>query len=155
MGLTVLAAVRPDDINVALLVHVLGAMVLVGALVTAATAGIVGWRDEAVTLRRLSYKTLLFVALPAFVVMRIGAEWIYSKEQFDELPEDPGWIGIGYVTSDLGGLLLLIALILGGIGLRRSRTGGGGGLLKASSVIATLLVAVYIVAVWAMGGKPD
>jgi hypothetical protein len=155
MGLTVLAAVRPDDVNVALLVHVLGAMVLVGALVTAATAGIVGWRDEAVTLRRLSYKTLLFVALPAFVVMRIGAEWIYSKEQFDELPEDPGWIGIGYVTSDLGGLLLLIALILGGIGLRRSRTGGGGGLLKASSVIATLLVAVYIVAVWAMGGKPD
>ena len=155
MGVTVLAAVRPDDVNVALLVHVLGAMVLVGALVTAATAGIVGWRDEAVTLRRLSYKTLLFVALPAFVVMRIGAEWIYSKEQFDELPEDPGWIGIGYVTSDLGGLLLLIALILGGIGLRRSRTGGGGGLLKASSVIATLLVAVYIVAVWAMGGKPD
>jgi hypothetical protein len=155
VGVTVLAALRPDDINVALLVHVLGALVLVGALVTAATAGIVGWRDEAATLRRLSYKTLLFVALPAFVVMRIGAEWIYSKEQLDELPEDPGWIGIGYVTSDLGGLLLLIALILGGIGLRQSRSGGGAGLLKASSVIATLLVAVYIVAVWAMGGKPD
>jgi hypothetical protein len=155
VGVTVLAAIRPDDINVALLVHVLGALVLVGALVTAATAGIVGWRDEAATLRRLSYKTLLFVALPAFVVMRIGAEWIYSKEQLDELPEDPGWIGIGYVTSDLGGLLLLIALILGGIGLRQSRSGGGAGLLKASSVIATLLVAVYIVAVWAMGGKPD
>jgi hypothetical protein len=155
VGVTVLAAIRPDDINVALLVHVLGALVLVGALVTAATAGIVGWRDEAATLRRLSYKTLLFVALPAFVVMRIGAEWIYSKEQLDELPEDPSWIGIGYVTSDLGGLLLLIALILGGIGLRQSRSGGGAGLLKASSVIATLLVAVYIVAVWAMGGKPD
>jgi hypothetical protein len=153
--MTVLAAVRPDDVNVALLVHVLGALVLVGALVTAATAGIVGWRDEAATLRRLSYKTLLFAALPAFVVMRIGAEWIYSKEQLDELPEDPGWIGIGYVTSDLGGLLLLIALILGGIGLRQSRSGRGAGLLKASVVIATVLVAVYIVAVWAMGGKPD
>ncbi len=153
--MTVLAALRPDDIDVALLVHVLGAMVLVGALVTAATAGIVGWRDEAVTLRRLSYKTLLFVAFPAFIVMRIGAEWVYSKEQLDELPEDPGWIGIGYATSDLGGLLLLLALILGGIGLRQSRAGGGGGLLKASSVLATLLVAIYIVAVWAMGGKPD
>jgi hypothetical protein len=155
VGVTVLAALRPDDIDVALLVHVLGAMVLVGALVTAATAGIVGWRDEAVTLRRLSYKTLLFVGLPAFIVMRIGAEWVYSKEQLDELPEDPGWIGIGYVTSDLGGLLLLLALILGGIGLRQSRSGGSGGLLKASSVIATLLVAIYIVAVWAMGAKPD
>jgi len=155
MGVTVLAAIRPDDINVALLVHVLGAMVLVGALVTAATAGIVGWRDEAATLRRLSYKTLLFVAFPAFIVMRIGAEWIYSKEQLDELPEDPGWVEMGYVTSDLGGLLLLVALILGGVGLARSRSGGGGGLLKASSVIATLLVAVYIVAVWAMGAKPS
>ena len=50
--------------------------------------------------------------------------------------------------------MLLIALILGGIGIRKSRSGGGGGLLKASSVIATLLVAVYVVAVWAMGGKP-
>lgn len=154
--MTVLAAVRPDDIDVALLVHVFGAMVLVGALVTAAAAGIVGWRDdEAATLRRLSYKTLLFVAFPAFIVMRIGAEWIYSKEQLDELPEDPDWIEIGYVTSDLGGILLLLALVLGGIGLRRSRSGGGGGLFKASSVIATLLVAVYIIAVWAMGGKPS
>ena len=155
MGLTVLAAVRPDDVNVALLVHVLGAMVLVGAVVTAATAGIVGWRDETGGLRRLSYKTLLFVALPAFIVMRIGAEWVYSKEQLDELPEDPGWIGIGFITSDLGGLLLVVALVLGGIGLRRSRTGGGTGLLQASSVIATLLVALYVVAVWAMGAKPS
>lgn len=153
--MTVLAAIRPDDINVALLVHVLGAMVLVGALVTAATAGIVGWRDEAATLRRLSYKTLLFVAFPSFVVMRIGAEWIYSAEQLDELPETPGWVDLGYVSSDLGGIFLLLALILGGIGLRQSRSGGGGGLLRASSVIATLLVAVYIVAVWAMGAKPS
>lgn len=152
--MTVLAALRPDDIDVALLVHVLGAMVLVGALVTAATAGIVGWRDEAATLRRLSYKTLLFVALPAFIVMRVGAQWVYSKEQLDELPEDPDWVGIGFITSDLGGILLLLALVLGGIGLARSRSGGGGGLLKASSVLATLLVAVYVVAVWAMGAKP-
>ncbi len=153
--MTVLAAIRPDDINVALLVHVLGAMVLVGGLVTAAAAGIIGWRDETAALRRLSYKTLLFVALPAFVVMRVGAQWVYSKEQLDELPEDPGWIGIGFITSDLGGLLLLVALVLGGIGLRRSRTGGGSGLLQASSVIATLLVALYVVAVWAMGAKPS
>lgn len=153
--MTMLAAIRPDDVDVALVVHVLGAMVLVGALVTAATAGIVGWRDESATLRRLAYKALLFVGLPAFVVMRIGAEWVYRKEQLDELPEDPDWIGIGYLTSDLGGLLLLLALVLGGVGLARSRSGGGGGLLRASSVIATLLVAVYVVAVWAMGGKPD
>ena len=146
---------RPDDINVALLVHVLGAMVLVGGLLTAASAAIIGWRDEGIALRRFSYKTLLWVAFPAYIVMRVGAQWVEVKENLDDLAEDPAWLGIGYITADLGGLLLIIALILGGIGLRRSRNGGGGaGLLKATGVIATLLVAVYIVAVWAMGGKP-
>ena len=38
--------------------------------------------------------------------------------------------------------------------MRKSRAGGGTGLLKTSSVIATLLVAVYVVTVWAMGAKP-
>jgi hypothetical protein len=145
---------RSDSISVALLVHVLGAMVLVGGLATAATAGIVGWRDEAAGLRRFSYWTLLAVAFPGYIVMRIGAQWTASKEHLDNLPSDPTWLGIGYVTADAGAALLLIALILGGIGLRRSRSGGGGRWLKASSVLATLLVAVYIVSVWAMGAKP-
>ncbi len=149
-----LAAVRPDDVNLALLVHVVGAVVLVGALVTASTAAIVGWRDETGMVRRLSYKTLLFVGLPSWIVMRVGAQWVYAEENLDELAEDPGWLVIGFITAELGGLLLLIALILGGIGLRRSRSGGGGGLLKASAVIATVLLALYVIAVWAMGGKP-
>lgn len=148
-----LAAVRPDDINLALLVHVLGAMVLVGGLVTASTAGIVGWRDEAADLRRVSYKTLLAVVLPGYVVMRVGAEWTYLEENLDDAP-DQVWVGIGYITADLGAVLLLVALILGGIGLRRSRSGKGDRLLKTSSVIATLLLAAYVVAVWAMGAKP-
>jgi hypothetical protein len=145
---------RSDSINVALLVHVFGAMVLVGGLVTAAGSAIVGWRDEGEALRRFSYWTLLAVALPGFIVMRIGAGWVQSKEHLDNLPNDPAWLSIGMGTADGGGLLLVIALILGGIGLRRSRTGGGSGLLKASSVIATVLVAAYIVTIWAMGAKP-
>jgi hypothetical protein len=129
-------------------------MVLMGGLVTAAGSAIVGWRDEGAMLRRFSYWTLLAVAFPGYIVMRIGAQWTASKEHLDNLPNDPSWLGIGYITADAGALLLLIALIVGGIGLRRSRNGGGGGLLKASSVIATLLVAVYIVTVWAMSAKP-
>jgi hypothetical protein len=145
---------RSDSVNLALLVHVAGAMVLLGGLVTASAMAIAGWRDEAVTLRRLSYWTLLAVAFPGYIVMRIGAQWVESKEHLDNLPNDPTWLGIGYITADGGALLLLIALILGGIGMRKLRSGGGGGLLKASSVIATVLVAVYIVTVWAMGAKP-
>ncbi len=143
---------RPDATSFALFVHVAGAMVLVGGLLTAAAATLIGWRDEAVALRRFSYRTLLAVALPGYIVMRIGAQWVQSEEFPDSY--DPTWLGIGYMTADGGAVLLLIALILGGLGLRKSREGGGGGLLKASGAIATLLVAVYVVTIWAMGAKP-
>jgi hypothetical protein len=146
---------RPDSISLALFVHVVGAVVLVGGLVTAAGAAIVGWKDEAADLRRFSYWTLLAVALPGWIVMRVGAGWVESKEHLDNLKDTPAWLDIGYTTAEGGGLLLLIALILGGIGVRRSRTGGGTGLLKASSVIATILVAAYVITIWAMGGKPS
>ena len=87
--------------------------------------------------------------------MRIGAQWIYSESVYDNLPEDPTWIGIGFIVADVGALLVLIALILGGIGVRRLRDGKGTGLLKAAMVIAWVVLAAALVAVWAMSGKPD
>ena len=143
---------RSDSIDIALFVHVIGAMVLLGGLLTASTASLVGWKDESVALRRFSYRTMLAVALPGYIVMRIGAQWVETEEKLEDA--DFAWLTIGYITADIGALLLLIALIVGGIGIRKSRTGGGGGLLKTSGVIATLLVAAYVVTVWAMGAKP-
>ena len=143
---------RPDAISIAVFVHVLGAMVLVGGVVTAAGASLIGWRDESVALRRFSYRTLLTVALPAWFVMFGGAMWASSKEHLDDA--ETAWLTIGHIAAEGGGLLLLIALILGGIGVRRSDGGGGSGLIKASGAIATFLVAVYILAIWAMGAKP-
>ena len=88
--------------------------------------------------------------------MRAGAEWIASREGWNEKGvSDPTWLGIGRVVADLGGLLLLIALIVGGIGVRRLREGRGSGLLRATLVVAIILLAAYVVAVWAMAGKPD
>jgi hypothetical protein len=153
--MSVLASIRPNDIDLALFVHVAGAMLLVAGLLTAAVAGFVGWRDEAPTLRRFSVMTLLAVALPGWIVMRVGAEWTYSKEHLDSLSSDPVWLGLGFTIADGGGALLLIALIVGGIGMRRSRQGKGDGLLRASGAIAALLVVFYAVAVWAMGAKPS
>lgn len=151
--MSLLAAIRPDSWNWALLVHVAGAMILVGGLLTAGGAAALARRYETGTLLRFSYLTLAAVALPGFVIMRAGAQWIYDKEGFTG--DDPTWIGIGFVTSDLGALLLLIALVLGGVGLRRSRRGGGEGLLRTSGIIALVLLALYVVAVWAMAGKPS
>jgi hypothetical protein len=154
----VLAAIRPDDWNFPLLLHVFGALTLVGALTTAVALQFVAWRTDRLELGRLAFRTLLFIAFPAWWVMRIGAEWIYSKENLDALPEDPDWLGIGYITADLGGILLLISIILAWLNvrsLRKSEGTGGGGLGKAATVIATLVLLAYIVAVWAMAGKPD
>jgi hypothetical protein len=85
--------------------------------------------------------------------MRAGAAWIYDKEGFGG-DDDPAWIGIGFMTADGGALLLIVALILGGIGFRRARRGAGDGLLRASGIIALVLLAAYVVTVWAMAGKP-
>jgi hypothetical protein len=151
--MTVLAAIRPDSWNFPLFLHVLGAMVLVGGTLTTAASLAFARGDNG--LLRLGYWSLLAVALPGYIVMRIGAQWIYSKEGLDDAPDDPAWVGIGFIVADLGALLLLIALIVGGIGVYRLRTERGQGLLKVSMVIAVLLLAAYVVAIWAMGAKPD
>jgi hypothetical protein len=152
---SIVAAARPDSWDFPLFVHVLGAMVLVGGLLTGASA-LTFARGDARFLR-LGYWTLLLVALPGYIVMRIGAQWIYTK--YDAvLPEgsnDPAWVGIGFIVADLGALLVLIALIVGGIGVRRLRDGKGAGLLKVTMVLAWLVLAAALVAVWAMSGKPN
>jgi ABC-type maltose transport system permease subunit len=150
---SVLALSRPTEWNFPLFLHVFGAMVLVGGLL--AGASLITYARGDVRSLRLGYWTLLAVAFPGYIVMRIGAQWIYSKEGWEDLGDDPTWIGIGFIVADIGALLVLIALILGGIGVRRLRNGGGTGLLKAAMVIAWVVLAAALVAVWAMSGKPD
>lgn len=65
------------------------------------------------------------------------------------------WLGIGFIVADLGGLILLVSLIAGGVGVRRLRAGKGSGLLKVTMVLSLLMLAAYLVAVWAMAGKPS
>ena len=153
--ISLLAAHRPTDWNLPLFVHVLGAMILVGGLL--AGASLITFARGDTRFLRLGYWALLLVALPGYLVMRIGAQWIYSKEGWDDLPdaEIPTWIDLGFIIADLGALLTVIALVVGGIGVRRLRDGKGAGLLKATMVIAWLVLAAALVAVWAMSGKPD
>lgn len=147
-----LAAMRPDSWNLPLFIHVLGAMILVGGLLTTTIAVLVARGDARVL--RLGAMTLFFVCLPGWFVMRGGAVWIASREHLDNLKDTPTWLGIGFAAAEGGGLLLLISLVLAGIGVRRERKGGGTGLLKVSLFISVLLLAAYVVAIWAMGAKP-
>jgi hypothetical protein len=150
---SVLAAVRPDEWNFPLLVHVLGAMILVGGLLSAAS--LLAFARGNTDLLRLGYWTLVVVALPGYVIMRTGAQWIYSREGWDDIDDGPTWISIGFIVADLGALLMLITLVVGGVGVYRLRDGKGEGLLKAAMAISVLILAAALVAVWAMAGKPD
>jgi hypothetical protein len=152
--MSVLAQVRPDSWNFPLLLHVGGAMILVGAVLTATSALVVARGD--VALLRLGYRALLLIGLPGYVLMRVGAEWIADKEGFNAkgAPE-PAWLDIGRIVADGGALLLVIALIVGGMGASRLRKGAGGeGLLRATLVISIILLVAFTAAVWAMSGKP-
>ena len=151
--MSVLAAIRPDSWNFPLLLHVLGAMILVGGTLTGASA--LAFARGTAPILRLGYYSLLAVALPGWVLMFASAHWIYSKEGLDEGAIESAWIAIGFVVAEAGGVLLLISLVLGGIGMRRLKSGRGSGLLKATLVISLLLIAAYVVAIWAMSGKPD
>ena len=151
------AAGRTAHVGVPLFVHVLGAMMLIGTLLFVATAIVLGWRRddaaEASALTRQGLRVLLMGVLPAYIVMRVGAQWVESAEKFPD-NYDPTWLGVGYITADAGALLILISVILSALGLRKLRGGGGLGLARAVGVISILLLAAYVVAVWAMSGKP-
>ena len=151
--MTTIAAIRPDEWSFPLFLHVLGAMTLVGALLTSASALAFARGNE--PMLRLGYWSLLAVGLPSYVVMWAAAHWIYSKEGLDDSPIDSAWVGIGFAVAEVGAVLFVISLILGGVGIRRLRIGTGAGFLKATTVISLVLLAAFVVAAWAMSAKPE
>jgi hypothetical protein len=146
------ATIRPDSWNLPLFVHVAGAMVLVGALVVvvATMAGALRRGDGVEVLTGLAFRSLLIGVIPAYIVMRVGAEWIAAEE---DVPDDADWIGIGYSTADGGLLLTIIAAVLAWRAARRGAAGPGG-LGRAVLVLAAVLIVAYAVAIWAMTSKP-
>jgi hypothetical protein len=157
-GLSTLASItRPDSWDLALFVHIIGAMILVGALTLSAVSLIAAWRSGSAGLTKLGFMALFYGALPGYVVMRAGAQWIAHKEGLDNDDVDLSWINIGFSVSDLGLLLLVISLVIGGIAVRRINRGEGGA-PSISARIATGLVSLFLiaslVAVWAMTVKP-
>ena len=152
--MTIVATVRPDSWDFPLFLHVLGAMILVGGLLAGASSLALARGD--VRFLRLGYRSLLAVALPGWFLMRIGAEWIASREGWNATGvPTPTWLSIGFILADAGGFILLVSLIVGGIGVRRLRAGQGATLLRTTLVLSVLLLGVYVVAVWAMAGKPS
>ena len=83
-----------------LFLHVLSAMLLFGAVLTAFTALLAGHRSVA-------FRCLL-VAVPAWVAMRVCGAWIYSHEK--DAYHGAQWLGIGMGIADGGLIVLLLAI---------------------------------------------
>jgi hypothetical protein len=152
--MTELAIIRPDDWNLPLFLHTLGAMVFVGALTLSSVSLIAAWRSNSPALTRLAYMTLFSGALPSYIVFRVGSEWIVDKEGLSDA--DLAWIDIGYMVSDTGALLLIISLVIGGISMRRMKRGQAASPIAARIVtgLVSLVLIANLVAVWAMTTKP-
>jgi hypothetical protein len=153
--MTLLAAIRPDDWNLPLFLHLVGGMTLVGVLLLVAVSLAGAGRGGSVGTVRLGFRGLLFAALPAWILMRVTAEWLASEENLDE--DTPAWVDVGYMTSDTSLLLLIAATVCAGIAARRAARGGprGSGLNTTVAVLAAIALIAYVVAIWAMTTKPS
>lgn len=138
------AAARPDNLDFALFVHVAGATVLVGALVTALVFSVSGSPS------RLTFRALLWTAVPSWFVMYAGALWIADKEGLNDIAEEPDWLGIGHMTADLSFLFIAIAVIIAGLSARKA----GKTSTWVSALISVCLI-LSLIAIWAMTTKPS
>lgn len=136
--------------NSALFLHILGATVLFGAMIVLVTLVVVARHKPDVS--RLLFRIWWALIVPAFIVMRVAAEWVLSSEKKD-IPglDDKGWVGVGFFVADFGVVLLLI------IGIAAFRASRGEGRARAATVagaVGALYLIALAVAVFAMSAKP-
>lgn len=132
-----------------LFLHVLGAMTTVGGILTVVVLSYVAWsRPDAAFLRRATFVALV-ATIPFYVLLRVFAEVMYSDEKDAFAGNDPTWVGIGYITSDLGILLLLITIGLGFWWKRSAKPIAG----RLVAVLSTVILLLLTVAMLAMSGK--
>jgi hypothetical protein len=146
----VIAAVRPTSWDLPLFLHVAGAMTLVGAVATSLVLAVAGVRRPDTRVLAQGAFLCLLAALPAWIVMRVGAAWTYSKE-LGAYPgqSDPGWISIGYAAADAGLLILLVALGIAYTWSRQLRPWAP----RALGAVSTVYLAFLSLAWLAMTGK--
>jgi hypothetical protein len=144
-----IAVVRPGPWELPLFLHVLGAVLLFGGVASLVVVSFAGLRiaEHAAMLRRLAFTTMLALVWPAFVLMRVGAQWVLSREGLDK--NTPGWVGVGFAVSDGGVVVLLVLTLLGWLALRRQ-----GRTAAVFAWVSALYLVALGVAWWAMSTKP-
>jgi hypothetical protein len=112
------------------------------------------WRNGSAALVRSGANMLLLGVIPSYLLMRLSAQWIVSKEHLENAKLS--WLDIGFTTADLGALLIIVATAITGFGVRRVNRGAAnaGVGVRIAAVLVAILVVAYLVAIWAMTTKP-
>jgi len=153
--MALLAAIRPDEWELPLFIHVFGALTLIGAVVLATAMLFTAWRDASAANLRLAVRALTLGVIPAWVVLRGSAEWIADKEGWNDVDDPPDWIDLGYMAGDVGFLLILLSTLFGWLALRKARADGSpSGTVRAAAILIAVLLVLNLVALWAMTTKP-
>jgi hypothetical protein len=143
-----IAMLRPHSWDFPLFIHVFGAIVLFGAMFATVTLSVVGARVPA--LARSTFWALLGAAIPAWILMRVGGQWMYSKEKHDFFSGgDPTWVGIGFIVADLGLVFLLLTTGFAFWWKRSGKRLAGWVVTALSGIYLVLLVVAWL----AMSGK--
>jgi hypothetical protein len=147
-----LAIQQPPSGNLPLFLHVLGATLTFGATGTVALLGFAALRadpERTMWLRGLAFRLGGYVLVPAFILMRAGAQWIADKE-YPGNAKTPGWLNVGFIVTEPGAILVIVMLILAWLAARRPGFRG--------AVAVPWLASVYLVALgiawFAMSAKP-
>lgn len=141
-----LAIVRESSWNFPLFLHVLGAMTVTGATAAAFVCAVSVPRWP--FLRLVVARTLLLATFPAWLLMRLGGAWEDSRSP---IGDDSGWLGVGFIVADAGFVLLIVAMILAAVGVRRPQKTWP---MRAVAVITGVYFVALLVAMFAMTGKP-
>jgi hypothetical protein len=151
-----IASIRPDEWNLPLFVHLVGAFALTGAVALTAIYLFSAWRSSSAETLRLAQRSLLLGVLPAWIVLRGSAEWIGEKEGIFDIDPQPDWVTVGYIATDVGMLVIIVSGLLGWAALRRARAVGAteSKRARAAAVLVALLLVANVVAMWAMTTKP-
>jgi heme A synthase len=139
--------------NLALFLHVLGATTLFGAVVVLVTLAIAARRSaDPQPTARVLFRVWLFAVLPAFILLRVAAEWILSLEKKD-IPDlgNKGWVGVGFLVTDAG---FIVLLALGVSAFFASRRDGHGRATTVTAVLGSIYLAALVAAWFAMSAKP-
>ena len=107
-----------------LFVHVLGATLLFGALLAVTTLGFASIRivEHGPLLRRLAFTIMLAGVWPAYILMRVGRA-VGALARGAGQRHAPGWVGVGFLVSDVGILVLLVLTLLGWLGTATTARG--------------------------------